>query len=94
MADVRYKRVSRLNPCQICGKPDWCSRTRDGSISFCARTAAGADRLSARQGWGVFYHDRRERLPFAFDKQREPRNFYQKPAEEILPAPLEIRDFI
>ncbi len=58
MGDSRYKRVSRQRPCLICGKPDWCSRTADDSISFCARVTAGADRLSRKERWGVFYHDR------------------------------------
>lgn len=97
MADVRYKRVNRASPCQICGKPDWCSRTIDSSISFCARVTSGADRLSLRQGWGVFYHDREllNQFPKTFPKtRREPKNFYKKQPEEIKLAPLEIRDFI
>ncbi|MEP7037999.1 MAG: hypothetical protein ABI891_06620 [Acidobacteriota bacterium] len=58
MVDSRYKRVSRRHPCLICGKPDWCSRTSDESVSFCARITDGADRLSRKERWGVFYHDR------------------------------------
>lgn len=93
MADSRYKRVSRARPCFICGKPDWCSRTADDSISFCARITTGADRLSQKEGWGIFYHD--ESI-----KPKSSRNYAQnryvksKSAEEISPAPLEIRDFV
>lgn len=54
---------------------------------------AGADRLSLRQGWGVFYHDR-ELLHQSFQTKREPQNFYKKQPQEITPAPIEIRDFI
>ncbi len=90
MGDLRYKRAS---PCLICGKPDWCSRTDDAAISFCARVTAGADRLSRKEGWGVFYHDR-DLLQNPFRQKREPRNFYRKQPEEISPAPIEIRDFI
>lgn len=93
MADLRYKRVNRASPCLICGKPDWCSRTTSGSISFCARVTKGADRLSRKENWGVFYHDR-ELVQQSFQTKREPRNFYQKQPEEIPPAPLEIRNFI
>lgn len=53
-----YQRVSRNHPCRICGKPDWCSTTRDNNIAFCARFATNADRLSSK-GWGVFYYDSR-----------------------------------
>lgn len=49
-----YRRVSARCPCRICGKPDWCSTTRDNSISFCARNTCNSDRLSSK-GWGVFY---------------------------------------
>lgn len=93
MGDSRYKRVSRRHPCLICGKPDWCSRTGDDSISFCARITAGADRLSRRERWGVFYHDR-SLLNQPFWKTNEPRNLYKGDMREIALAPLEIRDFV
>ena len=93
MADSRYQRVSRKRPCLICGKPDWCSRAANDSISFCARVTAGADRLSRREGWGVFYHDR-SLLDNSFWTKNEPRQFDKKQTEEIQLAPLEIRDFI
>lgn len=94
MADSRYKRVSRKHPCVICGKPDWCSRTWDESVSFCARITDGADRLSRKEHWGVFYHDREFLRQSVWKSSDEPRNFYKQPSEEIRPAPLEIRDFI
>ncbi len=53
-----YQRVSRRTPCRVCGKPDWCSTTRDHNIAFCARTATNADRVSSK-GWGIFYCDSR-----------------------------------
>lgn len=93
MGDSRYQRVSRKRPCLICGKPDWCSRAANDSISFCARVTAGADRLSRKERWGVFYHDRLL-LDNPFWKNNEPRQIYKKQIEEIQPAPLEIRDFI
>ena len=92
MGDSRYKRVSRNQPCLICGKPDWCSRTSDESVSFCARITDGADRLSRKERWGVFYHNR---MSFHQPHKRfgELKNHLKK-AEEIPLAPLEIRDFI
>ncbi|HRK49398.1 MAG TPA: hypothetical protein PLN05_03060 [Pyrinomonadaceae bacterium] len=53
-----YQRVSRRAPCRICGKPDWCSTTKDHTIAFCARSGTNADRLSGN-GWGIFYYDSR-----------------------------------
>ncbi len=92
MVDSRYKRVSRRQPCLICGKPDWCSRTWDESVSFCARITEGADRLSRKESWGVFYHDRTT-FNQTHKKLGEPKNHLKK-SEEIPLAPLEIRDFI
>ena len=53
-----YQRVSRRSPCRICGKPDWCSTTKDHAIAFCARSVTNADRLSSK-GWGIFYYELR-----------------------------------
>jgi hypothetical protein len=85
--NFQYKRVSRQRTCFICGKPDWCSYSPDGNISFCARIVANADRIS-RTGWGVFYHEKR---PFP----KIPVHFPVK-ARNTKPelAPLEIRDFV
>ncbi|MBA4184532.1 MAG: hypothetical protein H0X49_11055, partial [Acidobacteria bacterium] len=89
MGDSRYKRVSRSRPCLICGKPDWCSRAVDESVSFCARITDGADRLSKKERWGVFYHDRVAiNQPSSFIN--EPRNFLKQDVSIPL-APLEIR---
>ena len=55
---IGYQRVSRRSPCRICGKPDWCSTTKDHNIAFCARSVTNADRLSGK-GWGIFYYDSR-----------------------------------
>jgi len=42
-------RVSRGAPCEVCGRPDWCSRTEDGRLALCARVAEGSIR-TARNG--------------------------------------------
>ncbi len=34
---MNWIRVSRKSPCVICGKPDWCSRSKDGTTAFCPR---------------------------------------------------------
>jgi hypothetical protein len=92
MGDSRYKRVSRARPCLICGKPDWCSRAADESVSFCARITNGADRLSKKERWGVFYHERAA-ISQSRDFTGEPRNSLKQDFSIPL-APLEIRDYI
>lgn len=91
MGDSRYQRVTRARPCVICGKPDWCSRASNGSISFCARVTTGADRLSRKDNWGVFYHDRSllERNQIDFIQPTR-----STKSESVSLAPLEIRDFV
>ncbi len=81
-----YQRVSRRSPCRICGKPDWCSTTKDHTIAFCARSAKNADRLS-NKGWGIFYYDLRT----------QSRSSYIQPQKQLSRskstsvAPIEIR---
>lgn len=68
MTGTGYRRVSKKRPCDICGKPDWCSTTVAETISFCARSTVNADRIS-RYGWGVYYQDEfRSGLDFNFER--------------------------
>lgn len=47
--------VSTVEPCSICGKPDWCSRSDDGTVVLCRRVAEpGA--VSRSDKSGVEYH--------------------------------------
>ena len=49
MAPVEWVRVSRGEPCAVCGKPDWCTRTRDGAAVCCMRTPG--ERSLRNGGW-------------------------------------------
>lgn len=69
MAISDYRRVSKKRPCDVCGKPDWCSFTKTQSISFCARSTFLADRISP-QGWGVYYHFASDFSKLTQQKQR------------------------
>ena len=84
-----YQRVSRRTPCRICGKPDWCSTTKDHNIAFCARSATNADRLSIN-GWGIFYDDRRGPSRGVY---RQPKRIFKR-AKATSVAPIEIRNWI
>lgn len=39
-----WLRVSKLNPCPVCGSFDWCLVSEDGSAAICPRTSDGAHR--------------------------------------------------
>lgn len=76
-----------MSPCAICGKPDWCSTTATGTISFCARSTRNADRISSH-GWGVFYN---QNSNTDFSRVFYGRHKHTKPATSPSLAPLEIR---
>jgi len=40
--DQRFDKVSRDEPCPICGKPNWCLIAKDGGAAICPRTPEGA----------------------------------------------------
>jgi len=49
--DSKWKRVSRREPCRICGKPDWCSLSADGKVAICMRNHEGSIRATRNQGF-------------------------------------------
>jgi hypothetical protein len=50
MANSQWKRVSKSEPCVICGKPDWCLRTVDSALAICARIESPRPTKSSA-GW-------------------------------------------
>lgn len=44
MNNEKMERVTRAEPCAVCGKPDWCLRAADGSAAICARVEQGCIR--------------------------------------------------
>lgn len=48
---MTWKRVSKTDPCIVCGKPDWCLRTEDKSASICARIDVNARKQVGEAGW-------------------------------------------
>jgi len=43
------RRVSSMNPCTVCAKPDWCGISADGHVAVCMRTENGT--LTKNGGW-------------------------------------------
>jgi len=50
-------RVSKSNPCPICGKPDWCSISSDGAKAICMRQEYGSKILTKNNGYLHILHD-------------------------------------
>jgi hypothetical protein len=44
-----WRRVSGAHPCPVCGKPDWCLTSADGTAAICARVESPKRRGGA--GW-------------------------------------------
>jgi len=38
LQSVTFGRVSKTNPCPLCGKPDWCKTSPDNAVVMCPRT--------------------------------------------------------
>lgn len=50
-----WLRVSKAHPCPICGKPDWCSVSRDGMAVICPRIQEGSVRWVGAGGGGYLH---------------------------------------
>jgi len=51
MSECKMCRVSRREPCPICGKHDWCLVAADGSAAICARIEDGSKKRCGEAGW-------------------------------------------
>lgn len=56
-----WRRVSRREPCPVCGKPDWCGVSSDGAACHCMRVES--PRPCAGGGWIHFLAERRDFAP-------------------------------
>jgi len=51
-------RVSKDNPCPICGRPDWCLVAEDGSAAICKRIEEGSAKKAGDAGYLHILKDR------------------------------------
>jgi len=51
MTNELLRRVTRANPCAICGRGGWCSVSAGGHIAICMRQSEGAVKRSANGGY-------------------------------------------
>ena len=86
-----YKHVSRSRPCRICGKTDWCSYSLNEEVSCCARKNEGADYVSKKERWGIYFHNKEDRPPAP--TASTPRRVKRTPPVTQL-APPEVRDAV
>ncbi|MDP9372516.1 MAG: hypothetical protein M3Q65_08715, partial [Chloroflexota bacterium] len=60
----RWPRVSRHQPCPICGKADWCQISPDGRVAACMRVPEGAAKVGTLEsGHPCYYHRLSESAP-------------------------------
>ena len=51
------RRVNKRNPCPICGRPDWCGISPDGSKCICMRVSDGSVKQTENGGFLHILHD-------------------------------------
>jgi hypothetical protein len=78
-----FARVTKRRPCRICGKPDWCSYTRDEQVSICMRVHEGARRIN-QQGGAIFVHASNSEASFLYLRQKHG-------SPDTVPAPIKVR---
>ena len=47
----KWLRVSKRNPCPVCGKHDWCLISQDGKAAICARIESDKPAGNKGAGW-------------------------------------------
>jgi hypothetical protein len=89
-ASTIFCRVNGRRPCLICGKPDWCSYTRDERISICMRVGEGARKID-RHGGAIYVHGEKTIISF---KTTFSCSHRAADAPQSRLAPIEVRDFV
>ncbi len=74
------RRVTKLQPCPVCGKPDWCLIATDGTAAICARLKS--NKQAGEAGWLHL------RVPGVNRNSRKPRYNTVRLQPEIAPIDL------
>ncbi|MFC1792732.1 toprim domain-containing protein [Planctomycetota bacterium] len=61
--DEKMCRVSKKNPCAVCGRCDWCLVAKDGSAAICARIEDGSVKKCGDAGWLHVLRDNVHNVP-------------------------------
>lgn len=93
-----WQRITRRTPCPICGRPDWCLLSDDGTAVICARTqsekpvgAQGAGwlhRLNGSGDWPQRPRVRRLRVPLRGQSVRDFDQLAERYAAAVEPGAL------
>lgn len=67
-----WKRVTKNNPCPICGKPDWCLVSTDKTLTICPRVVSDKQIGDAGYLHGKAGSDDRQKFLVSFIKTDEP----------------------
>ena len=78
-AHSAWRRVTRRDPCSICGRGDWCTRTEDGAIACCMRVEDGSFKVARNGGYLHRLSDDVLVHPRAFDPPVEQQNDLAEP---------------
>ncbi len=73
----RLPRVSRNNPCRICGHTDYCGFSEDGKIAICMRIGDGSFKKTKNEGWLHFLS------PDLPKPKPEPKRMPSKPIRDL-----------
>jgi hypothetical protein len=60
MGNEKMERVTRSNPCPVCGHTDWCLVSPDGTAAICPRTNDGAIKKCGDAGYLHILEDRHD----------------------------------
>lgn len=83
-ARTTWLRVSRRRRCPVCGKPDWCTVSADGTAAICPRTPS--DKWVGQNGGGYLHKldARQASAPRAPDARRAPEPTLSGPELQLL----------
>ena len=65
-----WRKVTKSDPCPICGKPDWCKVKRNGEVVLCGRIEQGSFE-TAKDGGGYLHRVTDKAKPVKRDKSSE-----------------------